>query len=314
MNAMAVLLILYLAGWAFSLWRAKTRRSTGPIANWLAYQGLILLALMMLLPFYWMVTNSFKPAEEAGRFPPTLWPEGARLSDVAGFFGQIAENYRDAWNSPPGGMSFGRYFWVSFVTGALTTVGVLLTSILAAYAFAKMKFIGKSAAFYLVLATLMVPPQVLMIPDYLILERFGWLDRYHALIIPFLASVFAIFLLRQFFMTIPDDLWDAAQIDGASRSRFLWAVMVPLSRPILIAVAIFTFLGQWNALMWPLIATSRPHMRTLMVGLQGFNEEAAAEPNLLMAAATLSMLPIIVAFFFLQRFFIQSVTRTGLKG
>ena len=148
----------------------------------------------------------------------------------------------------------------------------------------------------------------------LILERLGWLDRYPALIVPMLASAFAIFFLRQTFMTVPGELWDAARLDGAGRLTFLRRVMIPHAGPALAAIGLLTFLGQWNALLWPLIVTTRPGMRTLMVGLQSFNEEASAEPNLLMAAATFSMLPIVVAFFLLQRFFIQSTTRTGIKG
>ena len=306
--------LVYGALWIRAARLAIRRGRIDPVTDWLAQQALLLGALIMLFPFYWMAINSMKPVEEAGRFPPTWWPEMAHLSSLGAFFSQIAENYRNAWDSPPGAMTFGRYFWVSFITGAVTTAGVLVTSALAAYAFARMKFFGKSAAFYLILATLMIPPQVLLIPDYLILEWLGWLDRYHALIIPFLASAFAIFLLRQFFMTVPGELWDAAQLDGAGRFAFLWRILVPLSRPILIAVGIFTFLAQWNALMWPLIVTTRPEMRTLMVGLQSFNQESQGEPNLLMAAATFSMVPVVMAYFFLQRFFVQSVTRTGIRG
>lgn len=310
----AIVWIVYAALWAAAIARARRRGTFKPVADWIGYQILIAGAAIMLVPFYYMIMTSVKPFEEAGRFPPTWWPEGARPGNLRAFFSQVVENYRGAWRSPPGSMTFGQYFWVSLVSGAGATAGVLLTSALAAYPLAKMEFRGKRAAFYLLLATLMVPAQVLVIPNYLILERLGWLDRYHALIVPFMASVFAIFLFRQFFMTVPEDLWDAAQLDGAGRFAFLWRVLVPLSRPVFITVGIFTFLAQWNALMWPLIVTTRPRMRTLMVGLQSFNQEAVGEPSHLMAAATFSMLPLLVAFFFLQRYFIQSVTRTGIKG
>ncbi|HUT24601.1 MAG TPA: carbohydrate ABC transporter permease [Sumerlaeia bacterium] len=234
-------------------------------------------------------------------------------------------NYVEAWNAPAKGnplrpVTFTRYFQVSIVTAVVTTFGTLITSILAAYAFAKMKFRGKGVLFYLVLATMMAPGQALLIPNFLILARlpdytFGmrWLDNYPALIAPWLASVFSIFLLRQFFYGIPDDLWDAAQIDGAGRFRYLWQVVVPLSKPALITAGIFIFLGQWNSLLWPLIVTTRPEMRTLMVGLQTFNEELRGDFNLLMAASTIAIAPVAVLFFMLQHFFIEGIARTGIK-
>lgn len=221
-------------------------------------------------------------------------------------------NYAEAWVAPKV-TTFGQYFWVSIFTSITTTIGTLLTGALAAFAFAKMRFRGKGAFFYLILATMMVPGQVLLIPSYIILQYLGWLDTYLALIVPWLASVFTIFLMRQFFMTIPDDLWDAAQIDGASRFRFLFIVVLPLSKPVMITAGIFTFLGNWNSLLWPLIVTTRPEMRTIMVGLQTYNTEAGGEFHLLMAASTMAVLPIVIAFFFLQKFFIAGIARTGLK-
>lgn len=227
-------------------------------------------------------------------------------------------NFIEAWYAPEvsthGAVNFGRYFWVSIYTGVITTVGTLLTAAVAAYAFARMRFAGKGMFFYLVIATMMVPGQVLLIPNFIILDWLRWLDTPLALIVPWLASVFTIFLMRQFFMTIPDDLWDAAQIDGAGRFRFLWQVIMPLSKPVFITAGIFTFLGNWNSLLWPLIVTSSPHMRTLMVGLQTFNQEAGSDFHLLMAASTLAILPVVILFFFLQRFFIQGIARAGLKS
>ena len=160
---------------------------------------------------------------------------------------------------------------------------------------------------------MMVPGQVLLIPDYIILAHLGWLDTYKALVVPWLAGVFSIFLLRQFFMTLPDDLWDAAQIDGAGRWLFLWRVAVPLSVPVLITTGIFTFVATWNSLLWPLVVTSRPEMRTLMVGLQVFTNEAGGEIHLLMAASTFCILPVLALFFVFQRFFIEGIARSGLK-
>lgn len=313
-SALIMFSLAYAALWLVAIVRALRRHSVAPLGDWLALQALLLGAMAMLIPFYWMVLVSTKTAAEAGHYPPSFVPAPPSGGTWMDWLRLAKTNYRDAWFSPPGGLTFGRYFFVSLISGALTTAGVLITSTLAAFAFARMRFRGRDRLFQLLLATLMIPPQILMIPNYLILERLGWLDRYAALIVPFLASAFAIFLLRQFFMSIPEELWDAARIDGAGRIAFLWRVLVPLSRPALATAGIFTFLGQWNALLWPLIATTRPEMRTLMVGLQGFNEEISSEPNLLMAASTFSMLPILALFFLLQRFFVQSVARTGIKG
>lgn len=279
-----------------------------------AYSILSVGAVAMLYPLAWMMMIAMKPAEEALRYPPTFFPETLARGDWAGTLRQGAENFKRAWAAPPGEMTFGRYFMVSFLSAAMATLGTALTSILAAYPLACMNFRGRRSVFGAVLATLMIPSQVLMIPTYLILERLGWLDTYAALVVPFVASVFSIFLLRQFFMTVPVELWESAQLDGASRWTFLWSVLVPLARPVIVTVALLAFLGQWNSLLWPLIATTRPEMRTLMVGLQSFNQESVSEPNLLMAGAAFSMIPIMIVFFILQRQFMESIARTGIKG
>lgn len=257
-------------------------------------------AVVMLLPFYWMVISSLKGSGEAMTYPPAWWPSELYWS-----------NYPNAWNAPEVG--FGRYYWVSIYTTVLVTAGTLVTSLLAAYAFARMQFHGKSVLFMCILATLMVPGQVLLIPDYIILAHLQWLDSFKALTVPWLASVFSIFLMRQFLMTLPADLWDAAQIDGTGHWGFLWRVAVPLSVPVLITTGIFSFIATWNSLLWPLVVTSRPEMRTLMVGLQVFTTEAGGDINLLMAASTFCVVPVVFGFFFLQRFFIEGIARSGIK-
>jgi multiple sugar transport system permease protein len=273
----------------------------GLLLTHLKYNVLVVGAFVMVIPFYWMVITSFKEYSEAMSSPPRWWPRQFQW-----------QNYADAWNKPEVG--FARYFFVSIYTATVSTAGTLLTSMLAGYAFARMNFVGKGLFFYIVLATLMVPGEVLLIPKYIILANLGWLDTYKALIVPWLASVFTIFLVRQFFMTVPNDLWDAAQIDGAGRWRFLWRVMVPLSKPVLITCGIFSFIGTWNSLLWPIVVTSKAEMRTLMVGLQVLNTEAGSEYHLLMAASTFCIFPVVVVFFVLQRFFIQGIARSGLKS
>ena len=283
-----------------ALWCTR-RQSLKPLLAALLYQGLALGAVLMVLPFYWMVSTSLKDSGEAMASPPTWLPAVARWG-----------NYTEAWNKPEVG--FARYYWVSVYTTALITVGTMLTSIPAAYAFAKMRFPGKALFFAAVLATLMVPGQVLIIPNYIILAKLDWLDSYKALVVPWLASVFSIFLMRQFFMTVPDDLWDASQIDGAGRTRFLWHVLVPLSMPVVVTSGIFNAVNNWNSLLWPLVVTNTPKMRTLMVGLQVFSGESGGDYNLMMAAGTFSIMPVVILFFAMQRFFIEGIARSGMKG
>jgi len=252
----------------------------------------------MLFPFFWMVTTSFKTEAEAIRIPPQWLPTNFRW-----------QNYVLAWQAAP----FGRYFFNSFFMAITTTVGEVFTTILAAYAFAKMKFFGKNALFAILLGTLMIPGQMLLLPNFVTIARLGWLDRYEALIIPWLVSVFGIFLLRQFFRSVPDELRDAARIDGCSRFRFLFTIMVPLSRPAIFTVALFKFLGSWNSFTWVLIMTNSPTMRTVPVGLQVFSSEIGTAYEKLMAASVLAIIPVLVLFFFTQKQFIQGVARTGIK-
>jgi multiple sugar transport system permease protein len=195
-----------------------------------------------------------------------------------------------------------------------TTVFEIIIASMAAFAFAKLNFWGKNIIFTLFLATMMVPGEVLLVPNYITISRFQWLDSYYALIVPWIVSVFAIFLLRQQFMTVPNDLWDAAKIDGSSSWRFLWTVMVPLSKPALLTGALLKFVGSWNAFLWVLIVTKSPEMRTLAVGLQTFRSESGEIYNLLMAASTFSMIPIVIIFIFLQRYFVEGIAKSGLKG
>ena len=253
---------------------------------------------IMLLPFFWMVTTSLKTETEALLMPPRWFPSVPQW-----------QNYARAWNAAP----FGRYFFNSFFMAITTTVGEVITTILAAYAFAKMKFFGKNVLFAILLGTLMIPGQMLLLPNYVTIARFGWLDSYEALIIPWLVSVFGIFLLRQFFRGVPDELRDAARIDGCSRIRFLFRIMVPLSKPAIFTVALFKFLGSWNSFTWVLIMTNSADMRTVPVGLQVFSGEIGTAYEQLMAASVLAIIPILVLFFFTQKQFIQGVARTGIK-
>jgi|GEM_PF-70723 len=230
----------------------------------------------------------------------------------------IGGNYYQAWITA----NFREYIWNSVRLTAITLVGILIVSTLAAYAFARMRFPGRNLLFVLLLSTMMIPETVVMIPNFLtitgnnpFLPFINWYDNWPALTIPFMAGFFNIFLLRQFFAQIPNELWDAARIDGAGHFRFLIRVVLPLSKAPIMTVVIFAFIGSWNALLWPLIATKAGSgWWPISVGLKNFVDEAGPETNLWMAGAAISMLPVLILYFLAQRQFIEGIATTGLKG
>lgn len=221
----------------------------------------------------------------------------------------VFHNYVSAWKSAP----FGIYYLNTVFVSTVTTLAEIVLCAMAAYAFALMNFPGKNVVFALFLSTMMIPGEVLLVPNFITISRLGWIDTYYALIVPWIVSVFAIFLLRQHFLTLPKELQDAAKIDGCSHWRFLWTIAVPLSKPAVVTVALLKFVGSWNAFLWVLIVTNKDKFRTLPVGLQTFSTDVGTVYNLLMAAATFSILPILILFLFTQRYFVQGIARTGLK-
>lgn len=246
---------------------------------------------------------------------PAIWLLDETPNANVGYsFGQVLanifQNYVDAWNAAP----FSKYYLNTIFVASATTILEIIFASMAAFAFSKLNFWGKDFIFITFLATMMIPGEVLLVPNYITISRFSWIDSYYALIVPWVISVFAIFLIRQQFMTVPNELWDAAKIDGSSSWRFLWTVMVPLSKPAVMTGALLKFVGSWNAFLWVLIVTKSPEMRTLSVGLQNFRTDAGEIYNLLMAASTFTMIPIVILFLFLQRYFIEGIARTGLKG
>ena len=220
------------------------------------------------------------------------------------------ENYKEAFTKVP----FKRYFINTLFVSFSVVFGVLITGSLAAYAFATMRFKGRDFIFYLFISMMMVPQPVYLIPSYVLLNHLGWIDTYNALIIPWIANIFTIFLLRQQFKTIPSELFDAARIDGCGRFRTLWTLVLPLSKSVIVTAAIFGFIGSWNSFMWPLIMTDSPGLRVLQVGLSYFSQEASAQTSLLMAASTFSILPLVILFLFAQKQIIASFASSGLKG
>jgi ABC-type glycerol-3-phosphate transport system permease component len=322
----------------------RTRRGVGRAG---VYAGLVVGVVFMMVPFWWMLSTSLKSPLEILEFPPTWIPSGHFAERADGTWEEVYivsrdeeagtidvrsvdgdqertvaasavanrirfrfRNYGEAWSQAP----FARYYFNTILITVFVVMGVLVTSSLAAYAFARMKFWGRDNIFLIFLSMMMVPQPVYLVPSYIILVKLGWIDSYQALIVPWLAHIFSIFLLRQHFKTIPDDLYDAAIIDGCSRFAFLWRVIVPLSKAVFVAVVVFTIVGTWNSFLWPLVMTNTPEVRPLQVGLARFSQEQGTSHELMMAAAAFSVAPLIIAYFFAQKQIIQSMATSGLKG
>jgi len=219
------------------------------------------------------------------------------------------QNYVKAFNKVP----FIIYFKNTLIVSFLTLIGVLITSTLAAYAFARMEFLGRDFLFYLFLSMMMVPEPIYLVSSYVLLDKISWLDTYQALIVPWCVNIFTIFLFRQHFKSLPQELFDAAAIDGCSTFGMLWRIMLPLSKSVIATASIFSLIGSWNSFMWPLVMTNRPELRVLQVGLSYFNQEASTQTTLLMAASTFSIVPILILFFMAQKQIIASYAKAGLK-
>jgi multiple sugar transport system permease protein len=264
------------------------------------YLLLIAIAAVMIGPFVWMVSTSLKEQGEIFRYPPKWIPA---TFDV--------RNYREIMRVLP----MGEILFNSFKIAISATVGQLLSCSLAAYAFARMEFRGRSVLYLVLLATMMLPAQATMIPVFLIMKFLGWIDSHNALIVPaFFGGAFGTFLLRQFFSTIPRDLEDAARIDGCGRFRIFWQIVLPLSKPALVTLALFTFMTYWNDLLGPVIYLSSVEKMTLTVGLASLQSDAmTTRYDLLMAGSVLSVLPILLLLIIGQRWFVRGVTMTGLK-
>lgn len=264
-----------------------------------AYTVLTAGAVGMIIPFLWMLSTSLKDDMQAYRFPPIWIPEPI-----------VWRNYLSTWEALP----FDRFFLNSGLVSIVLTAGQLLTCSLGAYAFARLRFPGREKLFVLYLATLMIPFQVIMIPLFVLVSELGWIDSYLGLTIPLAFSPYGTFLLRQFFKTIPLELEDASKIDGCSYWRSYWNIMLPLSKPALATLGIFVFMWSWNNFLWPLLIVNSLEMKTLPLGLAYFLGQYTIYWNLLMVGATISLLPILIVFFLAQRYFIEGITLTGLKG
>lgn len=277
----------------------RTRPQARARALWRPVLALLVAALF-LFPFYWVVITSLNAPNQVLQFPPSFWPHGQW------------QNYTRAWSMAP----WLTYFGNTILIAACTTILVLVTSIFAGFAFGRMTFPGKGVLFALYLSLMMVPQTVLLIPDYIILRDLNWLNTYQAQIVPWGASVFGVFLLRQFFMTVPKELFEAAALDGASRARTLWQIVVPMAKPVLVTVALYIFLGSWNAFLWPYIMTTSPRVQPIEVGLATFLGANGTDWTGLSAAVVFSTLPVMILFLIAQRQFLAGAYATGggLKG
>ncbi|MGI8451757.1 MAG: carbohydrate ABC transporter permease [Streptosporangiaceae bacterium] len=280
------------------------RRRWLPFSPW--HMVLLPATLVLIFPFFWLVVTSLETPTEALHFPPVLVPHVLRFA-----------NYADAFNSAP----FGRFFVNSGVVAVLTVLCNLVLCSLAGYAFARFRFLGRGALFVVIMATLMVPFQVTMIPQFIITKWLGvhvlaavGINHIGALILPNAATAFGIFFLRQFFRTLPLEYEESARVDGASRLTVLIKIVLPLAAPALATLAALTFLDSWNNFLWPLIAITSTNQMTLPLGLATFQGAHATDWTLLMAGNVMSLVPMLAIFFLAQRYFIRSVASTGLAG
>jgi len=279
------------------------RRVKRIIRKIFTYAFLTLGMVISITPFIWMIATSLMTLGEA---------QGIRWIPSTLHF----ENYLNAWQEA----DFSEYFVNSVMITLITLVGQITFSTLAAYAFARIEFPGRDLIFTLMLSTMMIPAMVLIIPNFLTVTWLGrigpikWINNWPSLTIPFMGSVFSIFMLKQFFAQIPDELYDSARIDGAGHLRFLWTVVIPLAKAPMMVIIVLSFIGSWNALAWPLLVTNSPEWRPIAVGLNNFVDEAGQQLNLMMAGAFITIVPILVIYFFTQKQFTESIARSGLKG
>ena len=252
-------------------------------------------------PFLWMVLSSLKTQWEIYQFPPTIFPGYPQWS-----------NYTAVFKDRP----FGLYIGNSLYIAILVTLGVVFTSSLAGYSFARVRFPGRDKIFLAYLSTMMIPGSVTLIPRFIMMRYFGWLDSHTALIVPGLVGAWGTFMMRQFMLTIPTELEDAALIDGCSRFRIYWNIILPVSQPVLATLGIFTFMGSWNSFLWPVIMLNREKLWTLPIGLAMFQSRYASRTpwHLVMAASFISVAPIMILFMAGQKYYVQGIVTTGLKG
>ena len=277
-------------------------RQTRTLVSGIAQYGLmILLVALMVLPFLWMLSTSLKPQQYILQTTPQLIPDPLSFESYTGLAERI-DLFRTLFNS-------------AFVA-VVSTLGQIIISAMAAYAFSRLSWPGRDTVFVLYLATLMIPAVVLVIPQFILVRSLGWVNSYAALIVPGLFSAFGVFLLRQSFLGLPRDFEEAAFVDGANRFVIFWRIILPLSQPALATLAVFSFMGSWNAYLWPLFTARRPEVMTLPVALATLQAgpRALTEWNMVMAGSVVAVLPILLVYLLAQRWFVRGVVSSGIKG
>lgn len=271
------------------------------VGDGLAWVALTLLGIFWMVPFLWMVSTSFKGLDEVYAFPPRFLPDEFRWS-----------NYLDAWQTVP----FSRFFFNSLFVAIATTVAVVVTSSMAGYSFARLRYPGRDKIFLAYLGTIMIPFPVLIIPLFILMRQLGLVDTLPGLILPAAFTAWGTFLMRQFMLSIPREIEEAARMDGASFWRIYAQIIMPLSRPVIATLGIFTFLSNWNEFLWPLITISSIENKTLPLGLTMFQAQVPIKTpwQLVMAAATFSVLPVLIVFVIGQKYYVRGIATTGLKG
>lgn len=269
------------------------------ILNLIKYLILIVGCLVTLIPFVWMISTSLKSGGEIYKLPLTFIPDKIQWGNYA----QVVKK-----------VPMLQYALNSIIVTTVITIGTVITSILAAFAFSRKNFWGRDILFTLLLGTMMVPGEMTIAPNFVTISKLGLMNKLPALYLPWIASVLTIFLLRQYFLGIPDELYHAAKVDGCSDFKYLMRVMIPLSKPGIITIALLRIINSWNEFLWPLLMASTPDKRTLPVGLSQFITEAGPNYNLLMAYSSIIIVPVILVYIFLQKYVIQGVSRSGIKG
>ena len=280
---------------------SATQRVMSFLAKFMTYAFLGIMALIVLFPFYWMIISSLKTLEEYRRIMPTFWPERF-----------VFFNYAEAFTAA----NLGTLFKNTLYVGVVSTLLSLVITVLSAFAFARLQFKGKEALFAALLATMMIPGELFTITNYLTVSNLGWLDSFEALIVPFLVSVFYIYLLRQNFLQIPNELYLAAKVDGTSDIKYLWKVMVPLALPTLISITILKMMGAWNSYIWPKLVTKDKEMELITNGLRNAFTDVSGQTNfpVQMAAVAIVSAPLFMVFLFLRKYIMAGVSRSGIKG
>lgn len=275
-------------------------RRRGTFMRVAGYAAILISVLVIGLPIYWMVIGSFKTNQEIYQAPPTWFPQQPILT-----------NYPEAWNAAP----FGQYYLNSIIVTAASTFSKMVLAVMTAYALVFLRMPGKDAVFLFVIGALMVPAQIVIVPNYLTMSAFGWVNTYPGLILPGAATAFGTFLMRQYFRTLPHEIFEAAEMDGAGHLRRLWSIAVPLAMPALVTTGLFAVVSEWNEFLWPLVVTNTEAMRTLPIGLSRLrDQEGLAEWGVIMAGTMFIIVPVVALFVWAQRYIVDGIAAGSVKG